>query len=512
MKLSLATRIFLGYAAVLVTFGAVSLFSVAEMHQNQVEIRLVSEGYLPLAQHAAAIATLHGNQEKDTERLTELKSVETRRAFIKMSRYYFPETMTATVLEAQQRAEQTLEFAPPSEVPFVSEVALKLGELKKRYAQYQREADAVFDRLEAEAPDWTQVSRQMDRLKQTERSIGSSIKLLHLSLTKRILERVALAEQRERRTGVAIIGLSVLAIVVGVLATLVSARMLKPVRTLIEGVSRISRGDYSAQLGIKGDDEISVLAREFDQMARSLKEREEQLKEKQEALLRAEQLAAVGRVSAQVAHEVRNPLSSIGLNVELLDELVARARFDSESDAKEARALVTSVTRELDRLTEVSEEYLKMARLKQPALTTEDVSEVLVNVLDFSREELERSGVAVERDLAEGARALADEGQLRQVFLNLLRNSKEAMPQGGTLTVTSAVKNGSVEVTFADTGVGIPSDVRARLFEPFFSTKDGGTGLGLAVSKQILQAHGGSIECESGPGGGTRFVVKLVRA
>jgi two-component system NtrC family sensor kinase len=285
------------------------------------------------------------------------------------------------------------------------------------------------------------------------------------------------------------------------------------VRTLIEGVSRISRGDYSAKLGVRGDDEIAVLAREFDAMARSLQEREAQLKEKQEALLRAEQLAAVGRVSAQVAHEVRNPLSSIGLNVELLEEALSRASFTRDGDAREVRDVLAAVTREVDRLTEITEEYLRMARLPRPALAPEDLNEVLGNVLDFAREELQRAHVQVERQLDSATpRALADEGQMRQVFLNLVRNSREAMDGGGRLTVQSRAVNGAVEVTFTDTGRGMTRDVQEHIFEPFFSTKEGGTGLGLAVARQILHAHHGSIRCESSPGAGTTFVVSLPRA
>ena len=171
------------------------------------------------------------------------------------------------------------------------------------------------------------------------------------------------------------------------------------------------------------------------------------------------------------------------------------------------------MSREIDRLTEVTEHYLRMARMPTLQLQPEDVNELLGNVLDFSREELERAGVTLERALDESApRALLDEGQLRQVFLNLLRNSREAMPGGGRLKVRSRAENGAVEVVFEDTGRGMTPDVKERVFEPFFSTKEGGTGLGLAVSRQIVQAHGGSIRCESSPGQGTTFVVRLPRA
>ncbi|KFA92197.1 sensor histidine kinase [Archangium violaceum] len=513
MKLSLATRIFLGYAVVLVTFGAVSLFSVAELHRNRLEIRLVSQGYLQLSQDAAALESFHTNQEKDTERLLEEGSVETRRALIRLARLYFPSLMTERLQAAKARAIEVRTLAPTGEVHFVQDLESRLGELANRYQAYGRAAEAVFTVLSNEQPLAEEVARATAELRQQESSIGRDIRFLRAALGNRIRERVDGAEERERRTGLAIITLSVLAIGVGLGATAWSARTLRPVRTLIEGVSRIGRGDYSAQLGVRGDDEVAVLAREFDAMARSLQAREAQLKAQAEALMRAEQLAAVGRISAQVAHEVRNPLSSIGLNVELMQDAFERASFESPEDARESRELLAAVTREVDRLTEVTEQYLRMARPPRPSLEPTDVTEVLASVVDFSREELERAHVEVARELAEEPpQALADEGQLRQVFLNLLRNAREAMPDGGRLTITTRVHEREVEVRIQDTGRGMTEAVRSRIFEPFFTTKEDGTGLGLAVSQQILKAHGGALGCQSEPGQGTTFSVRLPRA
>jgi signal transduction histidine kinase len=513
MKLSLTTRIFLGYAVVLATFAAVSIFSVAEMHRNQQEIQLVSQGYLHLSQETAAIETFHKNQEKSTERLLEEQNALTRRALIRLARLYFPQVMAQRIAAARDKTNEILEFAPPFEVGFVRDVQNRLIELERRYTAYQQTADAVFTALESGDADRSQIAQRVTELKQKESAIGRDIRTLHTAIENGIRERVGRAEQREKRTGVTIIGLSVLAVAVGLLATAISARALRPVKTLIEGASRIGRGDYSAQLGVRGEDEISMLAREFNAMARSLREREAQLKEKQEALLRAEQLAAIGRISAQIAHEVRNPLSSIGLNVDLLSDAMEKTPFRGGPEAKEARDILDSVVREVDRLTEITEDYLRLARLPKPSLVPEDLNEVLGKVLEFSREELDRANVQVIKNLDPATpRTLADEGQLRQVFLNLLRNSREAMAGGGKLTIESRAVSGDAEIVFADSGRGMAGEVRERVFEPFFSTKEGGTGLGLAVSQQIIQAHGGSIRCESQPGRGTTFVIRLPHA
>lgn len=513
MKLSLTTRIFLGYAVVLVTFGAVSGFSVYTLRQNQVEIRLVSEGYLGLSQTVAAIETFQANQAKDTARLKDEPSVETRKALIRLARLYFPTLMQDRLKDGRETAIRVLDFAPEAERPFVKDVARKFEELEARFAEYEAAADQAFLLLEMPNPDWEKASAALERLQTMENALSSTIRLLHGSLDARIRERVRLTQERERRTGVAIILLPVVAIGVGLLATGLAARSLRPVRTLIDAVSQIRRGDYAASIKVVGEDEIAVLAREFDAMATALREREAQLQQKQQELLRAERLAAVGRVSAQVAHEIRNPLSSIGLNVEMLEDQVGQAKFETATEAREAIELLRAVTREVDRLTEITEDYLRLARLPQPVKRPEDLRRVLEELVGFAHEELERAGLTVEVTFGDPALpVLADEGQLRQVFLNLIRNAREAMAAGGTLRLWAGLRDGRIEARVSDTGGGMSAAVKDKLFEPFFTTKQGGTGLGLPLSRQIIEAHGGSISVDSEPGRGTTFLVSLPRA
>ena len=248
-------------------------------------------------------------------------------------------------------------------------------------------------------------------------------------------------------------------------------------------------------------------------MARGLADREAELDAKRTALLRAERLAAVGRMAAQVSHEIRNPLSSIGLNAELMADELTAARFDDPAHADEARVLLAAIAKEVDRLTDITEEYLRFARMPRPALATEDLGALVKGVLSFTAGELGAAGITVVPEVAPGLFVLADEGQLRRALLNLLRNAREAMADGGTLTVRAeAAGDDRVAVTVADTGPGIPDEDRERIFDPFYSTKERGTGLGLALTQQIVAEHQGTIRCESELGAGTRFRIELPRA
>lgn len=230
----------------------------------------------------------------------------------------------------------------------------------------------------------------------------------------------------------------------------------------------------------------------------------------EEAKLRAERLAVIGAMSARLAHEIRNPLSSITLNIDLVRDEVDTLTKDNATAATEARSLLRSIDSEMRRIQRVTEDYLQFARLPKPRHDRISINDVLNQGLSFMESLFAAANVELRLDLNPAVPAIhGDEGQLWQAILNLVRNALEAMPEGGTLAVSTARTASGVTVTVADTGKGMSEEEREQIFKPFFSTKASGTGLGLPFVQQVVAEHGGTIRCESATTTGTTFIIEI---
>lgn len=230
-------------------------------------------------------------------------------------------------------------------------------------------------------------------------------------------------------------------------------------------------------------------------------ERTRQLEEKQKQIIRAEKLAAVGRLAASVAHEINNPLQAIALHLQLLVD-------ESLSPAGQRQLRV--VQQEFKRIANIVQRLLDLQRPKEGEKQPVDVLAALEYVVLLAEKQLQQLGVTlVQRRPIALPPVVAVESQLKQVFLNLILNAAEAMTAGGVLTIAACIEGGYVHVEFADTGPGLSPAIQERLFEPFFTTKADGSGLGLAVSHEIVVHHGGALTVQSTPGEGATFTVRL---
>lgn len=230
-------------------------------------------------------------------------------------------------------------------------------------------------------------------------------------------------------------------------------------------------------------------------------------KELEHQLLQSERLATIGEMSAKVAHEIRNPLSSISLNTELLYDEISNDNGERKSDAEN---LIQSILNEVDTLTAISDEYLQFARFPKLETRPASINEVLIELTKFFNKEIVQRCISLKENYAPDLpQILLDTKQIKQAFLNILKNSFESMPEGGELSITTRLKDENVEVNITDTGSGINrSDIR-RVFDPFYSTKVKGTGLGLALTMKTVEGHGGDINCESTIAKGTTMTISF---
>ncbi len=224
-------------------------------------------------------------------------------------------------------------------------------------------------------------------------------------------------------------------------------------------------------------------------------------------LLQHERKSMIVKMSAQVAHEIRNPLGSLTLNIDLLDDAISGYQAP---EAVEAKELIVTIKNEIESLHKVLREYLECTRFPKIQPAKQDVNMVIEDLFAFLEEEFRHRKILFKTTFEYNLPAAAlDKDHMHRAFLNLARNAIEAMPAGGTIEVATRLTQPWIEILFADSGSGMPPDQLERIFTPFYTTKSGGTGLGLSITQHIIAEHKGVILCDSEPGQGTRFTVRL---
>jgi len=285
-------------------------------------------------------------------------------------------------------------------------------------------------------------------------------------------------------------------------AVFMRRHLLRRLDLLMRAARRIGAGDFSPIVPIRRTrDEFTDLAVAINRMTRELERREEYL-------LQTQKLRAVGSLTAGIAHEVNNPLANIMLTAAVLDE-----EFDTMA-RNEQQELIEDIVAQTKRARRIVNNLLDFARESEISAEPLRIDAVVGDAIRLAANQTKLSGVELVREVKDDLpRVNGDRQYLSQVFLNLILNAVEAMPNGGRITISSdvSVDPGGVAVNVTDTGPGMAQDVLGSIFDPFFTTKSGGrgTGLGLSVSLGIVQKHGGDIRVASKPGEGTTFTVIL---
>ncbi len=510
---TLSARIIVGFTVLILTFGGVSAVTVLNLQRLSAEIRVIRLGYLELALIAKDLAE---KQNRMRAYLMDDLVGESTPGRVQAHIRRFRAARKRLLAEAEKTLED-LDDVPRVHVPTMKRSQTHIRRMRADVATL---APLYTELLAAPPLDRMATAPGISDTQRAElRAASTALKLLRRK-EGQLYTRVWQFE-REQRIGVEstarhlergsgrvrlyTIYLGLIAILVGLLITMWAILTLRPLRRLHDAARRIASGNYGSRIEERGAAEIADLAREFNIMGHAIEERERQV-------VRSERLVAVGKMAAMITHEIRNPLSSIGLNTELLEDELAILPAD-RSD--EARALCRAINTEIDRLTAITEEYLQFARLPKPKLREEDVNVLVRDLTGFEREQLALRDVTLSVDLQDALPSvLIDDAQIRQALRNLMRNATEALEEqgGGHVEVATARQGGLVLIRVSDDGPGISEELAPKLFDPFVSTKSGGTGLGLALSHQIAHEHGGTIRVVEREGPGATFVIELPAA
>lgn len=517
---SLSTRIFLAFALVVTCTGGASLYAIGAVAALRHELTFLRQSALPLL-------------DELRQHTTELRS------FDEALQRAAPQDLAWVVRllpnarpygRVDELARHTRQLALRTEPPPIARLVLsgrlqlplldaQLHELRnssalrlrmahdpalQQAAEPLRQAKSDADAYEvlAGALQRAIADRRLDDAARLVVEIRRVMRHVHIALEKSLGQlqsgltaRFEDAERAERYLLGLVGATAALSLLVSVLMLLASVVALRPLAALTTVVRRFASGERKARASTAGAAEIATLAEEWNRMANALAQREDQLLAQREELARAERLASLGHMAARMAHEVRNPLSSIGLNAELLgDELAAQPG----GPPAEASELLAAIGGEVERLRQLTESYLDRARPAPGQVQPVPLDQEIQKLLEFLAPELDLRKVVVHAQLQPGLWVDGDAAALRQALWNLVRNAWEAMPSGGPMWLQLASEEGegarhSAVISVEDGGQGVPEAIAQDIFAPFFTSKPSGTGMGLAVVQQIARHHRGQV-------------------
>ena len=505
MKLSIRTKILSGYIFVIALFLSIVL-NITFTQKNIVSrLKIVNEEYLPKLNMVNNLSN-YSHLDESFDMLKIEQSIKNP-ILLQNIKTLHPRLFENQLTLVKQSIEVSKEnVSNPVEKRFLGLILESTDGLKKKHEEYvaliQEAVSAV-----AKGKGNDQKDLNLSLLKKKS-ELKSEISLLLRRFYNTIRTGLNEVSKMQKRASIITGVLSLLAIIFAGGITLFALFTLAPIKKLIEGVKRISLGDYEYKLHIKSEGEIKSLADEFNNMSTSLLERDLALKEQQKKLIQSERMAVVGRMASHITHEIKNPLNSMSLNSELLeDELLA---FKDIGKTDEAFSLIRSIRKEIERLSKISEEYLGYSRLPKGVKNLCSINSVISELTALLKVEINKSNITLEEDYDRNVpETMIDVNQMKQALLNIIKNSMEAIEGGGKIKIKTSFENNRITISIEDSGKGIPHDIIEHIFDPFFSTKAKGTGLGLPLTQKIITEQGGEIAVASSKERGTSFTIYL---
>ncbi len=286
------------------------------------------------------------------------------------------------------------------------------------------------------------------------------------------------------------------------IAVFLSLRYTRPIQCLVEASKKVASGDFNLNLPVDRKDEIGNLTENFNFMVRRLREN----KRLEERLREAEHLSTVGELSRSIAHEIRNPLNFISLSI---DHIREKYKPDYDRDPAGFESLMSSIKHEIYRLNKLVTDFLDYGRPLRLNLQKIDFNRMLNETVEIVKAKADAERVLIIKAYDFISDIAVDPELMKTCILNVLINSIEAMPGGGTLTIKTEKNDGQFKISISDTGAGVAKENILKIFEPFFTTKKDGLGLGLATTKRIIEEHGGKIDFDSWDGKGSTVTISL---
>mgnify|MGYP005834032917 CR=1 FL=1 len=308
-------------------------------------------------------------------------------------------------------------------------------------------------------------------------------------------ERITQALRRIRN--IVITSTIIVTLIGSVLSCFLSRLITKPLHKLMDFIHALSKGEFGKRIDIRSGDEVGELTETFNNLSGELELYRRKMEETYKQMLRTEKLTALGRLSAGLAHELRNPLTSI--------KVLFQTFKDNPSLTKEDIKVVLSASEQMD---DLLTRFLRFARSDEFNLSDVYINSLIKHVIKLTEFQLKDRSINLSLELSKLPPIKADRAMIQQALLNVVLNAIEAMPEGGTLTISSKMENGSAVVSIRDTGSGIPDDIKDKVFDPFFTTKADGTGLGLSIVYNIANLHNGEISFETNREG-TTFTLRI---
>ncbi len=466
------------FVLILALFGAASFYHYIRSGKTNQRLVLVNELFLPFSRHVAQLQGGVQGLADDVRRFYFASGTSAEDSTLsRMVRDLYPYMIRKHFSEAEAL------LLKSNSGPHAAIVA--------ELAQILSGASKTFDLLNG-TQDRTHFEKSYLELRNQLNALSAKV--------DDESQKVTLAAQAEgRETLITWLALSWILVGLGVATLFLSHRVLRSLPLLIESLRQMADGDFEKSLKVDAGDEqeIAELARQYNRMLSALRERDRKIQEQQRDLLQSERLAAVGQLSAEIVHEIRNPLNSISLNIDWLQS-------ELQDQNPEITKTLSSISREVERLHQITENYLIRARIPATASARTPVHDLLKEIVVFCAEEDRARNIQVDLNLfPDELFVQTDRARLKQAFLNILRNARDAMPRGGKISIATEVNQNVFNVKVSDSGSGMNDATRRQTFQPFFTTKQDGTGLGLMVTKNIVEEARGSIYCESSIGQGT---------